>query len=146
MKMIQSNRPLMMDVFHPQFVNRFFEGAFDPEISTVSAKGAFRPAVEVLQTENAIHLALALPGMKKEDVKIELNNEGLQVSGERKRESQVEEKGRFYSEMAYGKFSRLFTLKEEANRDKITAEFSEGLLNIHIPLKEKEAVKAIEIR
>jgi HSP20 family molecular chaperone IbpA len=48
--------------------------------------------------------------------------------------------------MTYGKFSRLFTLKEEANRDKITAEFSEGLLNIHIPLKEKEAVNAIEIR
>jgi HSP20 family protein len=83
--------------------------------------------------------------MKKEDVRLTVENGVLTISGERKFEK--EEKGRKYHriERAYGSFVRSFSLPEDADGSKVTADFKDGLLQVHLPKSVKATPKAIEI-
>lgn len=144
MKPMYINRPLMMDVFHPQFVNKFLNGIFEENGSVAQRETVFKPEAEVHHREASIVIKVAIYGVKKEDLKIDLENKTLLISGERKREG--EDENRIYSEMAYGKFSRAFALKDDVETDKISAELKDGLLTISLPLKEKQGSKSIEIQ
>jgi HSP20 family protein len=107
------------------------------------------PRVDVIDDEKSIRLIAELPGVKKEDVKILLENGFLTVSGEKKNE--IEEKkdiNLFRSERLFGSFERKFELPEDINLDEITAKFENGLLIISInklvPEKPKERI--IEVK
>jgi HSP20 family protein len=84
--------------------------------------------------------------MKKEEIKINVHEDVLSISGERKYEK--EETGKKYHrvERAYGSFVRSFTLPEDADGSKINAEYKEGVLKIHLPKSEKAKPKAIEVK
>jgi len=84
--------------------------------------------------------------MKKEEIKINVHEDVLSISGERKYEK--EEKGKKYHrvERAYGSFVRSFTLPEDADASKINAEYKEGVLKLRLPKSEKAKPKAIEVK
>ena len=103
------------------------------------------PLVDITEEEKEYLIRAELPDMKKEDVRLTVENGVLTISGERKFEK--EEKGRKYHriERAYGSFVRSFSLPEDADGSKVTADFKDGMLQVHLPKSVKATPKAIEI-
>ena len=102
----------------------------------------FVPTVDVWETEKGYDLHVAVPGMKKEDFKIELNDNYLTVSGERKLQRENKEENFQSVESHYGAFSRSFTLPDVADGSKIKAKYADGILEIHVPKDEKKTLKS----
>jgi HSP20 family protein len=104
------------------------------------------PTVDISETDQEYLIRAELPEVKKEDVKVTLEDGVLTIQGERKHEK--EEKGkRFHRvERSYGSFVRSFTLPEEIDDGNVKAEFKDGMLNLHLPKSEKAKPKAIEVR
>jgi len=104
------------------------------------------PLVDITEDEKEYLIKAELPDMKKEDVRLTVENEVLAISGERTFEK--EEKGKKYhrTERAYGSFVRSFSLPEDADGGKVTAEFKDGMLHVHLPKSQKAKPKAIEIK
>lgn len=95
---------------------------------------SWMPALEVFEKNGEFHVNAELPGLKKEDVRLEVTPEGLTVSGERKAEKTVEGDGYYRSERAYGEFCRFVPIPEGADLDKLTARFKDGILEIVMPV------------
>ena len=104
------------------------------------------PLVDITEDEKEYIVKAEIPEMKKEDIKINVHDEVLSISGERKYEK--EEKGKKYHrvERAYGSFVRSFTLPEDADGSKVNAEYKDGVLKLHLPKSEKAKPKTIEIK
>lgn len=104
------------------------------------------PAVDISETNDSFHIKADLPEVKKEDVKISLEDHTLTIRGERKH--MEEKKGeRFHRvERSYGTFMRSFTLPEAVDEQKIQAKFDNGILDIHVPKTQKAEVKGREIQ
>ena len=104
------------------------------------------PAVDVSEDEKEYLIKAELPEIKRDDAKVTVENGVLTISGERKLEK--EEKGRRYHrvERAYGSYVRSFTLPDDADGDKVAAEFKDGVLRVHLPKNETAKPKAIEIK
>lgn len=104
------------------------------------------PAVDILETDGEYLLKAELPGLKREDVKVTLENNVLTVEGERKQESEQQGEKSHRIERYYGSFCRRFSLPENTDPEAIRAECKDGLLNVHIPKREAKAEKALEIK
>lgn len=104
------------------------------------------PLVDIAEDEKEYLIKAELPEVKKEDVKLTIQDNVLSISGERKYEK--EEKGKKYHrvERAYGSFMRSFTLPEDADGSKVSAEYKDGVLKVHLPKSEKAKPKAIEVK
>lgn len=104
------------------------------------------PLVDITEDEKEYLIKAELPEVKKEDVKLTVQDEVLSISGERKYEK--EEKGKKYHrvERAYGSFVRSFTLPEDADGTKVAAEYKDGVLKVHLPKSEKAKPKSIEVK
>ncbi len=104
------------------------------------------PLVDIVEEDKEYLIKAELPEVKKEDVKVTVQDEVLTVTGERKFEK--EEKGRKYHriERAYGSFTRSFTLPEDADAEKVAAEFKDGVLKVHLPKSEKAKPKSVEVK
>ena len=104
------------------------------------------PMTDILEDDNQYYLNIDLPGIKKEDVKINYSNGQLSISGERKQET-VEKNTKFHrAERSYGKYYRSFTLPQKIKESEIDAEFKDGQLKISIPKSEEVKPKQIEIK
>jgi HSP20 family protein len=103
------------------------------------------PEIDVFEKENRLVTRIDLPGMKKEDVKVEVTDGHLAISGERKREA--EEKGEeFYrSEREYGSFYRSVPLPEGAKLEDVKATFTDGVLEVSVPLPPPPETKARKV-
>lgn len=104
------------------------------------------PLVDISEDDKEYLIKAEIPDMKKEDVKISVQDDILSISGERKYEK--EEKGKKYHrvERAYGSFMRSFAVPENADGSKVNAEYKEGVLTVHLPKSEKAKPKAIEVK
>ncbi len=104
------------------------------------------PSVDISETEGEYQIKAEIPDVKKEDVKVTLEDGVLTIQGERKHEK--EEKGKKYHriERSYGSFVRTFSLPDVIDNDKVKAEFKDGVLNLHLPKSEKAKPKAIEVK
>jgi HSP20 family protein len=104
------------------------------------------PSVDIIEDEKEWLVKADLPEVKKEDVKVTVENGVLTITGERRLEK--EEKDRKYHrvERSYGSFFRSFTLPDAADSPKVSAEFKEGVLKVHLPKSEKAMPKAIEVK
>lgn len=104
------------------------------------------PAVDITEDDKEWQLKADLPEVKKEDVKVTVENGVLTITGERRFEK--EEKGKKYHrvEREYGNFLRSFTLPDAADGTKVNAEFKDGVLCVHLPKSEKAKPKAVEVR
>lgn len=125
-----------------------FSDVFDSLINDSILNDRFvtkTPAVNIAETENGFDIELAVPGLKKEDFKINLDKNVLSVSAEKKAEN-VEE-GKKYSkrEYSYNSFVRSFTLPESADYSKINAEYADGILKLSIAKKEEAKFQSREI-
>jgi len=107
----------------------------------------FVPALEVAEKNNMLFVKVDLPGMKKEDVKVEVLPEGITITGERKEEKEEKKEGYFRSERLYGSFERFVPLPDGAVVDKAAAKFKDGVLEVTVPLGSapKPEVKTLPI-
>jgi HSP20 family protein len=93
----------------------------------------FRPSVDVYEDEKAIQVKADLPGIKPEEIKIEVENGVLTLSGERKLEKEENKDGYHRVERVYGSFCRSFVLPDAVESEKIEAKYHEGVLTVAIP-------------
>jgi len=107
--------------------------------------GAFMPAAEVTETEEAIDLKVELPGLKAEDVDIQVAEDSVVISGERKSETKTEENGLTRSEFHYGSFRRVVPLSTRIDNSQATADYSDGILKLHLPKAADEQNKVVKI-
>jgi len=104
------------------------------------------PLVDITEDEKEYLIKAEVPEIKKEDIKLLVQDNVLTISGERK--SEKEEKGKKYHrvERTYGSFMRSFTLPEDADGSKVAAEYKDGMLNVRLPKSEKAKPKSIEVK
>ena len=105
----------------------------------------FMPAAEMDETEDEIRLKLEVPGMKAEDLDIEVSETSIDISGERKSESKTEAKGMVRSEFSYGKFERVIPLPAHIQNDKVKAEYNNGILTLTLPKTEAEKHRTVKV-
>jgi HSP20 family protein len=103
------------------------------------------PSVDVSETEGEYQIKAEIPDVKKEDVKVTLEDGVLTIQGERKQEKEVKGKRYHRVERSYGRFVRSFTLPDVIDEEKVKAEFKDGILNLALPKSEKAKPKAIEV-
>ena len=96
------------------------------------------PKIEVFEQNGVFAVRADLPGLKKDDVKVELTNEALTLSGERKEEKEEKREGYYRSERSYGSFYRYIPLPEGAKTDTATAEFHDGVLEVKMQVPKTE--------
>ena len=96
------------------------------------------PAVEVFERDNNMVVRIDLPGMSKDDVKVEMTDDGLVIHGERKREHEEKGEGWYRSERSYGQFYRLIPLPDGTNADQAKAKFENGVLEVSVPVPESQ--------
>ena len=127
--------PRFNDVFESIFTDSFFG---QPALNKV-------PAVNIAETENQFHIEMAVPGLKKEDFKINLDKNVLTVSADKK--SETTEDGKKYNkrEFVYSAFTRSFTLPETADQANIEAEYTDGILKLNVAKKEEAKAQTREI-
>ncbi|MCM4153322.1 Hsp20/alpha crystallin family protein [Arenibacter sp. N53] len=99
------------------------------------------PAANVKETESEYVLELAIPGRKKEDFNVEIDNDILTISSEVKSEENKEEDGYTRREFAFSSFKRVFSLPETISLDKINASYEDGILKFVMPKKEEALPK-----
>jgi HSP20 family protein len=121
------------------FDDFFTKDLMDWGNSNFSVTGTTVPAVNVKETADSFEVEMAAPGMKKEDFKVELNNNVLTISSEQKQEHEEKENERFTrKEFSYQSFQRSFQLSREAvDADNIQAKYENGVLHLVIPKREE---------
>jgi HSP20 family protein len=104
------------------------------------------PTVDISETEAEYAIQAELPGVKKEDVRVTLENGVLTIQGERRQ--QQSEPGRKYHrvEVSYGRFVRSFTLPDTVEAGNVRAEYADGMLNLHLPKSEKAKPRQIDVK
>lgn len=131
-----NHQPVVFDIFN-ELERKFF---------TPFREDGFIPATNIMENENSFQIELAVPGMKKEDFKINLENNILTVSSEKTTEKKEEKENYTKREFHYGSFSRSFTLPKTVESDKIKAAYDNGILKLELPKKEEIKVsKEIQI-
>ena len=104
------------------------------------------PLVEMVDKEDEVLLKAELPGVKREDIRVSVTGDVLSIEGERKQEAEVKEEDYYCCERSYGKFYREIALPAGINREKISSEYKDGVLAIHMPKAEEAKPKEIEIK
>jgi HSP20 family protein len=112
----------------------------------VMATADWSPIVDITEDEKEYLVKAEIPGMKKEEVKVTVEDGVLTISGERKAEKEEKTKKYHRIERSYGKFERSFSLPENVDPTKVTAEHKEGLLQVRLPKTEKTPNKAVEVK
>lgn len=127
-------------------MERMFDGFGRGTFDTKEAK-SFLPACEISESESQYLMSVDLPGVKKDEIKIEVADNTLTISGERKAEKKEgDERNAQYIEKIYGKFTRTFTLPNTADADKIEATYEDGVLNLAIPKATTARTRKIEVQ
>lgn len=104
------------------------------------------PLVDIAEDDKEYLIKAEVPGMNKEGIKVGVQDDVLTISGERKYEKEEKDKKFHRIERAYGSFARSFTLPEDSDGEKITAEFKDGILNVRLPKTAKVKPKQVEVK
>lgn len=105
----------------------------------------WHPACDIEENEDHYLMTLEMPGVPRDQIKIECVDNQVTISGERKRESHKTEKSQSYSERQYGRFHRSFTLPAAVNAEKVEANYQDGILRLYIPKAESAKPRQIKI-
>jgi HSP20 family protein len=127
-------------------MNRLFNTVFEgPTATDQRGMRRWAPAMDVLENEDHFVLRADLPGMTEEDVSIEVEDQTLTISGERKSESELKEEGYHRVERAFGAFSRSLTLPKGVDPEAVEASFDRGVLEVRIPKPEERKPRKVAI-
>jgi HSP20 family protein len=107
-------------------------------------EAGFDPSVDIHETENDVSIEAELPGMTKKDIHVEVADQQLKISGERKYERQDDKAHRI--ERRYGRFERSFYLGEDVDPSSVSAEMNDGILKLSMKKKEKAKPKQIDVK
>ena len=128
-------------------INKMFDdtirstGAGDEELAT----GAWSPAVDIHETEDSFVVSADLPGLKKDDIQINVEDNTLTIKGEKKFEEKVPRDKYIRVERNYGTFVRSFSLPQNVDSAKIKATFKDGILDLNLPKREESKPKKIAV-
>lgn len=142
-----------LDQFHRE-IDRMFDRAFGQEFSTgiKSKKGLMsdilKPSLDLSSTDKQYLVTVEIPGVDEKDIKLEIVKDALVISGEKKQEDETRNDSFYRMERSYGSFQRVLTLPDDADRDKVTAEFKKGVLTVTIPRTDqpKQEAQKIDIK
>lgn len=129
-------------------INRMFDDTIRtlyPQGGEELERGTWIPAVDINETEDGYVVKADLPGMKKEDIQIDLKNNTLTLKGEKKFEEKVSKDNYVRTERTYGTFVRSFTLPHNVDAEKIRASYKDGVLELTLPKKEEAKPKQIKV-
>jgi len=128
-------------------MDKLFEDNFVRPSRALAALGEVAvPALDVYQTPNEVVVKAALPGLKPEDVSIDITGETLTIKGETKAEQEIEKEDYLYQERRYGAFSRSVALPSGLKPDNAEATMEDGVLTLTIPKAEEVKPKAIKVK
>jgi len=125
-------------------LNKVFEGML-PAPTSMREGSEWIPAVDVYEDKDAVVIEIEAPGMKEEDLKVNLENNTLTISGERKFEKEEKEKNYYRMERSYGSFTRSFLLPDNVDVNKIKAKYKDGVLKLTLPKKAESKPQNIPI-
>jgi HSP20 family protein len=140
MTIIRYNPWQEINAIQRQF-DRMFNDTIIPELTNLTKV----PAAELTETETAIVLKLEIPGMRSEDVDIQVTNKSVTVSGDRKSTTSSEANGKTHSEFHYGKFHRVIPLPVKVQHTNTTADYQDGILHLTLPKAEEEQNKVVKV-
>lgn len=120
------------------FLSNIFDDDFFPVLSNRSNS---TPAVNIKENEKNYTLELAVPGIDKKDLKIDISEDVLTISSETKNETEENQDGYKRKEFSYSSFCRSFYIPENVNREKIGASYKDGILSVELPKQEEEKNK-----
>ncbi|MCH7950448.1 MAG: Hsp20/alpha crystallin family protein [Candidatus Dadabacteria bacterium] len=133
-------KPFYSDV--DRLINEFGRGFHSGEATD---EASWSPKVDIYETENTYVLNAELPGLKKKEIKIDLNDNTLTLNGEKKFEEKVDKENYVRVERSYGSFTRSFVLSDNVNAENITASYKDGVLKVTLPKKEEAKPKEIKV-
>lgn len=138
---------IMRDPFWKQFnalANQFANG---PKTDNEGDfMGAWSPAVDIYDDGGQVVIHAEIPGIKKDDIDVRVENNVLTIRGKKERKEEVKEEGYVRTERSYGSFSRSFSLPTTVAMAKIQAEYKEGVLTLQIPKAEEAKPRQIEVK
>ncbi|NWF61963.1 MAG: Hsp20/alpha crystallin family protein [Fischerella sp.] len=126
-------------------MNRLFDRLM-PSGDGGGAGITFVPSAEMEETDDAVHLRLEIPGLEAKDLDVQVMEDSVAISGERKSQTKVEEKGIVRSEFHYGKFERVIPLPTHVQTDKVQAEYKNGILTLTLPKSEEDKRKVVKVK
>jgi HSP20 family protein len=126
-------------------MDRLFDDAFTHPLS-IAGNGWAVPAVDMYQTDNEVVVKAALPGMKADDVQLNVTGEVLTIKGEIKQKEEVKERAYHLREQRWGMVERSIILPTEVVADKAKADFENGILTVTLPKAEEAKPKTISIK
>jgi HSP20 family protein len=124
--------------FRPFYMPNLFDDDF---FSVAPARNNSMPAVNIREDEKFYNLDLAVPGIDKQDLKIDINEDVLTISSESKNEKEENREGYKRKEFSYSSFCRSFYIPENVNKEKIEANYRDGVLAVSLPKQEEEKTK-----
>lgn len=124
-------------------LNRLFDL---PREESSDSLGAWSPAVDIYDKGNEVVIHAELPGMKKDEIDVRVENNVLTVRGQKERKDEVKEDGYFRTERVYGSFSRSFSLPSTVDATKISAEYKDGVLTLSVPKAEEAKARQIDVK
>jgi HSP20 family protein len=116
-----------------------------PALSVSNEVSSWSPSTDIEEEDDHYMLSLEVPGMKRDDLKIEVVDNQVLISGERKSEDKRQNKGGYYSERRFGKFQRAFALPTHVDAGKIEAQYQDGVLKVYVPKSEAAKPRQIKI-
>lgn len=127
-------------------MNRFFNSFFDtPTLANGAALRRWVPATDLVETDTDFVLRADLPGLSESDVNIELDDNVLTISGERKSEHEERKTGYYRVERSFGSFRRTLTLPEGVDAESIRATFDKGVLEVTVPKPAQRTPQKVQI-
>jgi HSP20 family protein len=122
-----------------------FEGFFDRGTRQVEDGGVWMPATDIQETKDEVVVSVELPGMKKDEIKVTVQDNILTIRGEKNQEKEEKDANYHRIERSYGSFTRSFSLPSAVKADKISATYEAGVLRVMLPKAEEAKPKEIPI-
>jgi HSP20 family protein len=127
-------------------MNRIWGSVYDRGHEDVTSRGAWLPPVDIYETDGKeIVLKAEVPGLKRDDIDLTVENNTLTIKGQRRRDDSVKEDRYHRVERVYGPFSRSFTLPNTVDPGRVRAEYRDGVLTVSLPLREEARPRQIHV-
>ncbi|MDZ4723989.1 MAG: Hsp20/alpha crystallin family protein [candidate division Zixibacteria bacterium] len=127
-------------------LDRVFDEVLGIPVFRAESAATYSPRVNITETKDKIVLTLEVSGISKDDVTVKVKDDLLTISGKRERKIAGEDEKQIRTELRYGQFARSFTIPESVNRDTISADYSNGLLEISLEKREEVKPRKIQVK